>query len=248
MYSCRLYNYITYLRTSLGKTGFAPRTSSEKLNIWYSSHWSNSSLGRYWQSSRMFKEISRVHKVRRNATLSLRCFYLVYSEIWDTRAPAGRATGRPAILPRPARPALVKTTGVYIETPRGVYTRISNASYAGLIVQRISLVIRRRIVTSGGDPPATTVSRQPSPRARMHLTCRARSIASQKVLISWFLIALTSGHWDEREMKEVAIGGMRSGPRRFRNVYCMIISFLPLLPRARIVWRWRMCLSFSLSL
>ena len=34
---------------------------------------------------------------------------------------------------------VVKTTGVYIET-HGVYTRISNAFYAGLIVQRSLLL------------------------------------------------------------------------------------------------------------
>lgn len=48
---------------------------------------------------------------------------------------------------------VVKTTGVYIET-HSVYTRISNAFYAGLIVQR-SLLLSGRIVTNG-DPSATT--------------------------------------------------------------------------------------------
>lgn len=60
-----------------------------------------------------------------------------------------------------------------------VYTRISNASYAGLIVQR-SLLLSARIVTNG-DSPAATLDRMNAS------TCRGRP-HHKKIFVSSFLI------------------------------------------------------------
>lgn len=113
----------------------------------------------------------------------------------------------------------VKSAGVYIET-HDVYTRISNASYAGLsLCNDLSCYPVESLRTT-----RRSTRGNPRPHECAYLP---RSTTSQKLLISWFLITYSRWRTEvkrERNWALFVIENGRTGISRVSHHFCFLLS------------------------